>query len=250
MSTFLAFGGFIFFVIIVSLSSNLVIAPFVENYEKQKRFITNAGHELKTPLAIISANNELSELMNGESEWSKSTSDQVKRLTNLINQLVTLAKLEEQPEVVLKTVNFSEITQDAAEDFKSMVIKDGKTFDLLVEPNIMVRAEEKSLFELVTILVDNANKYCDPNGNVKVQLSTTGRRKKKGKLQVSNTYKEGESIDYSRFFERFYREDESHNSKRKGYGIGLSMAESMVKLFKGHISVSYKNDKIIFTVII
>ncbi|HES2899297.1 TPA: sensor histidine kinase, partial [Streptococcus pyogenes] len=135
-------------------------------------------------------------------------------------------------------------------DFKSLVLKDGKRFDLTIQPNIMIKAEEKSLFELVTILVDNANKYCDPKGLVKVSLTTIGRRRKRAKLEVSNTYLEGKSIDYSRFFERFYREDESHNSKEKGYGIGLSMAESMVKLFKGTITVNYKNDAIVFTVMI
>ncbi|HHJ8059921.1 TPA: sensor histidine kinase, partial [Streptococcus pyogenes] len=237
VSMMLAFGGFIFFVVLVSLFSGMVIKPFVQNYEKQRRFITNAGHELKTPLAIISANNELVELMTGESEWTKSTSDQVKRLTGLINQMITLARLEEQPDVVLHMVDFSAIAQDAAEDFKSLVLKDGKRFDLTIQPNIMIKAEEKSLFELVTILVDNANKYCDPKGLVKVSLTTIGRRRKRAKLEVSNTYLEGKSIDYSRFFERFYREDESHNSKEKGYGIGLSMAESMVKLFKGTITV-------------
>ncbi|HHJ9062459.1 TPA: sensor histidine kinase, partial [Streptococcus pyogenes] len=241
VSMMLAFGGFIFFVVLVSLFSGMVIKPFVQNYEKQRRFITNAGHELKTPLAIISANNELVELMTGESEWTKSTSDQVKRLTGLINQMITLARLEEQPDVVLHMVDFSAIAQDAAEDFKSLVLKDGKRFDLTIQPNIMIKAEEKSLFELVTILVDNANKYCDPKGLVKVSLTTIGRRRKRAKLEVSNTYLEGKSIDYSRFFERFYREDESHNSKEKGYGIGLSMAESMVKLFKGTITVNYKN---------
>ncbi|HER5565235.1 TPA: HAMP domain-containing histidine kinase [Streptococcus pyogenes] len=250
VSMMLAFGGFIFFVVLVSLFSGMVIKPFVQNYEKQRRFITNAGHELKTPLAIISANNELVELMTGESEWTKSTSDQVKRLTGLINQMITLARLEEQPDVVLHMVDFSAIAQDAAEDFKSLVLKDGKRFDLTIQPNIMIKAEEKSLFELVTILVDNANKYCDPKGLVKVSLTTIGRRRKRAKLEVSNTYLEGKSIDYSRFFERFYREDESHNSKEKGYGIGLSMAESMVKLFKGTITVNYKNHAIVFTVVI
>lgn len=250
VSMMLAFGGFIFFVVLVSLFSGMVIKPFVQNYEKQRRFITNAGHELKTPLAIISANNELVELMTGESEWTKSTSDQVKRLTGLINQMITLARLEEQPDVVLHMVDFSAIAQDAAEDFKSLVLKDGKRFDLTIQPNIMIKAEEKSLFELVTILVDNANKYCDPKGLVKVSLTTIGRRRKRAKLEVSNTYLEGKSIDYSRFFERFYREDESHNSKEKGYGIGLSMAESMVKLFKGTITVNYKKDAIVFTVVI
>ncbi|MGV3011208.1 sensor histidine kinase [Streptococcus thoraltensis] len=251
ISIWLGLGGIIFFTVIISVLSKKVIEPYVRNYEKQKRFITNAGHELKTPLAIISANNELVELMNGESEWTQSTTVQVRRLTDLINQMVTLARLEEQEDVVLRDLDFSAIAKDAAEDFKGLVMKDGKTFRMDIAPDIHVKAEEKSLFELVTILVDNANKYCDPGGEVRVSLKSIGTVSKKAKLSISNTYKEGKNIDYSRFFERFYREDESHNNERKsGYGIGLSMAESMVNLFHGKIAAHYKNDDITFTVIL
>lgn len=238
--------SFIFFVLVISIVSGKVIKPFIRNYERQRRFITNAGHELKTPLAIISANNELVELMNGESEWTKSTNDQVERMTGLINGLVAMARLEEQPELVLTNVNFSDITRDAAEDFKGPVIKDGKEFVMDIQPNIHVKAEEKSLFELVTLLVDNANKYCDPAGKVSVTLSKN--RLSKAKLEISNTYTKGKDFDYTKFFERFYREDESHNNKTSGYGIGLSMAQTMVKLLKGNISVTYKDDTITFVV--
>ena len=238
--------SFIFFVLVISIVSGKVIKPFIRNYERQRRFITNAGHELKTPLAIISANNELVELMNGESEWTKSTNDQLKRMTGLINSLVAMARLEEQPELVLTNVNFSDIARDAAEDFKGPVIKDGKEFVMDIQPNIHVKAEEKSLFELVTLLVDNANKYCDPAGKVSVTLRKN--RLSKAKLEISNTYTKGKDVDYTKFFERFYREDESHNNKTSGYGIGLSMAQTMVKLFKGNISVNYKDDTITFVV--
>ncbi|WP_045797833.1 ATP-binding protein [Streptococcus equinus] len=246
LSVWMSGISFIFFVLVISIVSGKVIKPFIRNYERQRRFITNAGHELKTPLAIISANNELVELMNGESEWTKSTNDQIQRMTGLINGLVAMARLEEQPEVVLTDLNFSEIAEDAAEDFKGPVIKDGKKFVMDIQPNIHVKAEEKSLFELVTLLVDNANKYCDPGGTVSVVLSKG--RLSKAKLEISNTYAEGKDVDYSKFFERFYREDESHNNQKSGYGIGLSMARTMVKLFKGNISVNYKDDTITFVV--
>ena len=236
-----------FFVVVIVVFSGRAIRPFVDNYKKQRRFITNAGHELKTPLAIISANTELEELMNGESEWTKSTKDQIARLTGLINSLVTQARLEEQPELVLKDLDFSAITEDAAEDFKGPVIRDGKSFEMSIQPNIHVKAEEKSLFELVTLLVDNANKYCDPEGTVRVTL-TKPKRSRRARLVVSNTYVAGRDVDYSRFLERFYRADESHHSETSGYGIGLSIAESMVRLFKGSIKVTYKDDTIHFIV--
>lgn len=238
----------IFFVVVVFIFSGWAIKPYVENAENQKRFITNAGHELKTPLAIISANTEMQELLDGETEWSRSTKAQVQRLTGLINQMVTLAKLEEQPDVVLSELDFSRIVQDAAEDFKAALIKDGKAFELDVAPDVLVKGEEKSLFELVTILVDNATKYCDPEGKVTVRLSKTPL--KKANLEVANTYQAGKGIDYSRFFDRFYREDSSHNSRVSGYGIGLSMAQSMVRLFRGKISVHYKDDTITFKVVL
>ncbi len=249
LSIRMSFYSFILFIFIVSVFSGFAIKPYVENYEKQKRFITNAGHELKTPLSIISANNELQELTTGETEWTKSTKDQVERLTHLINQLVTLARLEEQPDVVLESVHFSKIAQDAAEAFKAPIIKDGKTFEMAIDSNVYVKAEEKSLFELVTLLMDNANKYCDEGGTVSVKLSKTSGFKK-AKLEVSNTFKEGAKIDYSRFFDRFYREDESHNNQTSGYGIGLSMAQSIVNIFKGKISVSYKNGTITFKILL
>ena len=247
----LSLFGFIFFVVIVSALSGIVIRPFIRNYEKQRRFITNAGHELKTPLAIISANTELQELMTGENEWTKSTNDQVARLTTLINSLVALSRLEEHPDIVLQDVDFSYVTEDAAEDFKGPVVRDGKSFLMDISPDIHVKAEEKSLFELVTLLVDNANKYCDPEGTVTVRLRQVGRTRKRARLEVSNTYKDGKAVDYSKFFERFYRIEESHNNKEnKGFGIGLSMAQSMVKLFKGRLFASYKDDTITFTVIL
>ena len=159
--------------------------------------------------------------------------------------------VEEQPDIVLQDVDFSYITEDAAEDFKGPVVRDGKSFVMDITPDIHVKAEEKSLFELVTLLVDNANKYCDPEGTVTVRLRQIGRTRKRARLEVSNTYKEGKAVDYSKFFERFYRIEESHNNKEhKGFGIGLSMAQSMVKLFKGRIFASYKNDTITFTVIL
>lgn len=246
----LSAASFVLFLVIFTIFSGKIIRPFIRNMEKQRRFITNAGHELKTPLAIIQANTELQELMTGENEWSLSTKDQVTRLTNLINSMVALARLEEQPEVALSDVDFSAITQDAAEDFKGPVLRDGKDFLMEITPDIHIQAEEKSLFELVTVLVDNANKYCDPGGKVRVRLSQVGRTRKRARLQVSNTYKEGKDRDYSKFFERFYREEESHNNKKKsGFGIGLSMAQSVVKLFRGRIFVNYKEDTITFTVI-
>lgn len=239
----------IFFIVVISVVSSWAIRPYVRNYEKQKRFITNAGHELKTPLAIISANTELQELMTGENEWTESTKDQVNRLSNLINQMVSLARLEEQPDIALVDVDFSSLVQKAAQDFKSVAEKAGKDYHIGVQDGIHVRASQDELYELVSILIDNACKYCDEDGQIFVTL-TKAKRRKRARLIVSNSYADGKNVDYSRFFDRFYREDESHNHKQAGYGIGLSMAESLVNLFKGKIAASYKKGFISFTILI
>lgn len=239
----------IFFIVVISVVSSWAIRPYVRNYEKQKRFITNAGHELKTPLAIISANTELQELMTGENEWTESTKDQVNRLSNLINQMVSLARLEEQPDIALVDVDFSSLVQKAAQDFKSVAEKAGKDYHIRVQDDIHVKASQDELYELISILIDNACKYCDEDGQIFVTL-TKAKRRKRARLIVSNSYADGKNVDYSRFFDRFYREDESHNHKQAGYGIGLSMAESLVNLFKGKIAASYKKGFISFTVLI
>lgn len=249
LSIQLCFYSFIFFVLVVSGFSNFAIRPYIKNYENQKRFITNAGHELKTPLAIISANTELQELMTGENEWTESTKDQVKRLSNLINQMVVLARLEEQPDVNLVDVNFSEVVKKVAGNFKSVIEKAGKKYEIKLQEDIHVKATEDELYELVSILIDNACKYCDEDGQIFVTL-TKAKRGKRARLTVANSYAGGKNVDYSRFFDRFYREDESHNQKQPGYGIGLSMAESLVRIFKGRIWVSYKKGLIGFTVLL
>ena len=249
LSIQLCFYSFIFFVLVVSGFSNFAIRPYIKNYENQKRFITNAGHELKTPLAIISANTELQELMTGENEWTESTKDQVKRLSNLINQMVVLARLEEQPDVTLVDVNFSAVVKKVAGNFKSVIEKVGKKYEIKLQEDIHVKATEDELYELVSILIDNACKYCDEDGQIFVTL-TKAKRGKRARLTVANSYADGKNVDYSRFFDRFYREDESHNQKQPGYGIGLSMAESLVRIFKGRIWVSYKKGLIGFTVLL
>ncbi|EIC94855.1 histidine kinase A domain / GHKL domain multi-domain protein [Lachnoanaerobaculum saburreum F0468] len=251
-SVFIFFSNLVFFIIIFVIFSGKVMMPFMENYRNQKAFITNAGHELKTPLAIISANNELCEIIGGENEWTKSTKEQVERMTDLINRLVVLARFEEKSEdksdVAEKNINFSDIVTKSANSFKSMAIKGGKNFESNIQKNLCISGDDGAIYELVNILIDNANKYCDDCGTVGVGLLQHGITFKKAKLVVYNTYKSGKGVDYSRFFERFYREDKSHNSNVSGYGVGLSIAGNIVKRHKGKIHISYKNDTIYFNV--
>ena len=224
----------IFFIVVISVVSSWAIRPYVRNYEKQKRFITNAGHELKTPLAIISANTELQELMTGENEWTESTKDQVNRLSNLINQMVSLARLEEQPDIALVDVDFSSLVQKAAQDFKSVAEKAGKDYHIRVQDGIHVKASQDELYELVSILIDNACKYCDEDGQIFVTL-TKAKRRKRARLIVSNSYADGKNVDYSRFFDRFYRVDRARSRAQGGTGLGLAIAKEIIKQHNGFI---------------
>ena len=231
--------------LILSIFARKAVQPLVKNIEAQKQFITNASHELKTPLAVISANTEVIEMMGGKSEWTESTVKQVQRMSELISQLVVLSRLEERQDLVLSDVDMSAEAVSVTDSMQVVAETQGKKMECAIDENVHVNADEKGLHELISILVDNAVKYCDEGGCVTVSLHQKGRN---AILVVANDYADGEGVDYKRFFDRFYREDQSHNQEKKGYGIGLSMADSLIRMFKGKIQVSYKKPVISFTV--
>ena len=239
----------VLYVIILAALSSLAVRPFVRNMENQKRFITNAGHELKTPIAIISANAETIEMLNGKSQWTDNILKQVRRQSQLINDLIMLAKRGERSraDITLQDIDISHEIQSAVQSFDALAKDQGKMLVPRIKEGIHVVADQRCVYEIASILLDNAVKYCDEAGTITVTLTT----KKIGKgavLTVSNDFAGGKGVDYTRFFERFYRGDESHSSAKAGYGIGLSMAEELVRLLKGSINVSYKNGVITFTV--
>lgn len=236
------------YMLVLMFLSNYAIRPFVENVASQKRFITNAGHELKTPIAIISANAEALELISGKSQWTDNILFQVKRVTRLINELIMLAKMGEKNERELKkeTMDISHTFAEVVQSFAPVVEGEKKKLVTEIQPDILAETDPKYLYEIFTILLDNAAKYCDDGGTIRARLETHG--KQGFRAQVSNDYKNGAGVDYSHFFERFYRGDESHNSKKAGYGIGLSMAEEATRLLGGKIQVEYKDGVITFGV--
>lgn len=246
-SLFFGFLCILFFVLILAALSGLVIRPFIENMENQKRFITNAGHELKTPLAIISANTEALELFNGKSQWTGNILAQVKRLTQLVEDLIILAKQEEQdPKQLPKTtLDLAELTRTVAASFEEIAKDKNKPLQLQIPSTLPIHSNEKCLHELLNILLDNAVKYGDDGGTITIHV----RALKKGAyLCVSNPYAEGSHTDFTRFFERFYRADTSHNSAKSGYGIGLSMAQELVQLLKGKIQTRYTKGQLHFII--
>ncbi|MCR4751675.1 MAG: HAMP domain-containing histidine kinase [Eubacterium sp.] len=231
------------FVLLMGKLSKKVVKPFVENSERQKRFITNASHELKTPLAVISANTEMMEIENGKSKWTEATMRQVERLNRLVSELVTLSRLDEKDELVLSEVDMTALVKEAAENFETVIKQQGKSFESQIDEGVKVRAESRSVSELCSIFLDNAAKYCDDGGMVTVVLTARG---KGARLAFCNSYAAGENVDYRRFFDRFYREDESHNSKKSGFGIGLSIAQEISKHLGAKLQVAYKAGVISF----
>ena len=235
----------VLFVIAMTHYSKKLVKPFIENDEKQKRFITNASHELKTPLAVIAANNELSEAIGGKTKWTESTSRQVKRLQSLIEDLVVLTRLDEMTEIHMTDLNLSEMISETVEPFRELIETSGKRFECATEQDVHVKGEKRTLQQIISILMDNAAKYCDEGGTVSVRLTGKG---KGAQVCVSNTYAEGKNVDTERFFERFYRQDESHHSGKSGFGIGLSMAKEMTERMNGKLTVGSAGDMIAFTI--
>ncbi len=237
--------GLLVTAVVVWLFSKRAIRSELETAARQKEFITNASHELKTPLAVIRANTEIMEMTGGETEWTQSTLRQVEHMNGLIQNLVMITRSAEREERLdCKTVDVSKTVKTTVEPFLSVAKQDNKELSIHLEEEVAVKISESDLRQLTSILTDNALKYCDENGQIHVSLSK-GKRGKGMVLAVSNSYKDGGNVDYHRFFDRFYREDTSHQNQ-KGYGIGLSMAESICRQYRGKIHAEWKEGIITF----
>lgn len=228
------------FVLMVFLSA-YITKPFVENYEKQKRFITDAGHELKTPLTIIDADAEVLEMDLGENEWLSDIQTQSKRLAGLTNDLILLSRMEEsRTETVMVDFPFSDMVEETVNTFHSLAKTQNKTLVSEIEPMISMCGDEKALNRLVTILLDNAVKYSDEGGRIVVRLE---KEKKRIRLSVCNTTEFISREQLKSLFDRFYRTDSSRNSQTGGYGLGLSITAATVEAHKGKIAASTEDEK-------
>ena len=234
--------------ILLLFFSRKAIRPFIENLERQRQFVTDASHELKTPLAILSADMGLLEDTYGRNKWLESAQTQVFRLDKLIKNLVELARTEEAVKEELVTLfSVSEIAQASADAFQPMAESDGKTLTAEIAAGISLRGIQDNLFRLFTILLDNAVKYCDSGGNIRLTLSQRGRNIY---ISVSNPCEGLDASQLPRYFDRFYRADSSRARSTGGYGIGLSTAKAIVTRHRGHISNRYDSGTITFTAVI
>jgi signal transduction histidine kinase len=223
--------------IMVYWLSKKAMKPVADSIEKQKQFITDASHELKTPLTIIAANAEVLEMCEGENEWTTSIKNQTTRLSHLVKNLVELTKLNEiQDDKLRSSFNISTAFLETASNFETNAVVANKNFSYSATDDLFYHGNEAEIRQLVTILCDNAIKYTDECGYIKINLY------KSGKNIIIESYNTCEYVDpntVSRLFDRFYRADSSRarDTKTGGYGIGLSIAQAIVHRHKGKIKV-------------
>lgn len=228
----------VLFIGIVLLSFWLV-RPVKETLEKQKQFISDAGHELKTPLAVISANVDVLEGEMGENKWLQYIHSETDRMSELVSELLSLARLEDSsakaPAKV--PVDLTELLLQTALPFESQVFEMGKRFEVQAEDGVYVLGDSSALRHVVTILIDNAVKYSSEKGTIRVSLQRQGN---KAQIEVYNTGQGIAPDKLEKVFDRFYRENKARNSQSGGYGLGLAIAKASVESLGGTIFAQSK----------
>lgn len=234
--------GLSLFFLVVLFFSNRIIRPVAESYEKQKQFITNAGHEIKTPLTIIRADTDVLEMELGDNEWLTDIRQQTQRLTGLTNDLIYLARMEEaNKDLPMTRLPVSELVRETAESFHALAQTREKTLCCQIQPALYLQGNENAVCQLVGILLDNALKYSPAHSSIRLTLEKQG---KAVQLSVCNqTEMPVTKEQLSRLFERFYRADAARNSQTGGYGIGLSMAKAIADAHHGKIQAKTEDGR-------
>lgn len=241
--------GMVIVFILVTFMSSIVVRPVAQAYKKQKQFITDASHELKTPMAVIAASCEVLDITYGKNEWTDSIKSQVTRLTDLTNKLVLLSKAdEENAHVVMTEFSLTEIAEKTVKPYATLAKTKGKHLYINIDGNISIKGDVSLIKELFVILLDNAVKYSSAGSDINLSVAKSG---KNCKIILSNTTDGVPEGNLDMLFERFYRLDMSRNSKTGGHGIGLSAAKAITELHHGKISAcSADGKKIVFTVVL
>lgn len=235
--TWISLVGIIAVFIIVFIFSKIVFNPVKRTYDKQKRFVTNAAHELKTPLTIISVNNELIDAQYNSLDETQAIDKQVKKLTIMINNLTLLSKLDEEDKNVdlKEKVDLTKLSNDLIEPFKVIFDSRNIKFNFFVDDNCYIKGNTNLISQLLSLLIDNANKYALTYINFEVRIVGKGVE-----LKTSNDADIDEK-NPNLLLERFYRNDKARG-KIEGSGIGLSVVNEIVKLHKGTIKLNASNN--------
>lgn len=226
---------------ILILYSKRAVKPVAESYEKQKQFITDVNHELKTPLTLILTNVDIAEQQAGKNEWLDDIRTEGQRMNSLVNQLVTLSRMDEDnSNIEMEDFNISNAVSDTVSEFSVRVQKEGKSINADVENAVYYKGDEALIRRLVAILLDNAVKYCDTDGAIDVKLTN----KRHIMLTVENKYKEVNNVELDKLFDRFYRSDKVRTYSGS-YGVGLSIAKAIAAKHNGDITAYKKDDSTI-----
>ena len=224
--------------LIIFIFSGRIVRPVAESYKKQKQFITDAGHEIKTPLAIINANVDLLEMESDEENESLvDIRNQVERLRILTDDLIMLSKIEEGGQIMnMAKFSLSDTVNESADSFYALAESQNKNIVCNIAPDICICGDKKYILQLNNILIENAIKYSSPSTDITVSLTKNG---KYAELSIHNfTETEVDGSKLNSIFDRFYRTDSSRNSETGGYGIGLSVAKGIVSSHGGKISAA------------
>ncbi len=241
LSLIITFSAYVLITIGGAICSKYILAPYKKMYANEKAFLTNASHELKTPLTIINTNLELIENSTGDSKYTKAIEKQIKRMSNLINEMITLNKLNELvPEQEKNEFNLTDMLYESIEPFLNVIEAKKLNFEKDIQDNLVVKMYEETMLKLFSILLDNAMKYSNDGGKLKITC-----KKVKNILTIVfyNTCEHVSKEKLENVFDRFYTLDESHSKKNSGFGIGLSIAKKIVELNHGNIVVSSQDEK-------
>lgn len=228
--------------LLLLLLSGRLVRPLSESYEKQRRFITDAGHEIKTPLTIIEADAEVLEMEQGKSEWLSDIRSQTTRLSALTNDLIALSRMEEQQRAEHVTFPLSDVAEEIAASFLAPARAQGKALHISIQPMLSCCGSQRDIAQLLSILLDNAIKYSVPDSAIGFTLE---RRGKSARICVENQTSGISSDTLKSMFDRFYRGDPARSSAVKGYGVGLSIAKAVVENHRGRISAASTDGRLL-----
>lgn len=230
------------------LITKWIIKPVEESFKKQKEFIADASHELKTPLSVIIANAEALENEPEEKKWLNNIKSEGERMNGLISDLLNMAEIEnEKPQENFKEENISKAVENVVLTFESLMFEKNIQLDYKIIENIKLKCNENQIKQVVAILIDNAIKHCEKEGKINIKLYI---EKNNIILEVQNTGEEIPKEEQSKIFERFYRADKSRNRNENRYGLGLAIAKTIIEKHNGKIEVKSEKRLTTFKVII
>lgn len=235
--------------ILIIIVSGYVIKPVADSMDRQKQFISNASHELKTPITVISATIDIIAGKNGKDRWTECIKEQAKKMQKLVTELLDLSRLLEvhTARTNFKVNDISETVKNTLLYFESLLFESGKELSQDIEENIRMKCDNDKISQLTGILLDNALKYSDDGSEICFSL----KKEKEGVvISCSNPCSDFTASDTAKLFERFFRSENDHSHEQEGFGLGLSIAQAIAELHNGTISASYENNIITFTVVL